>query len=71
MFTERLWRSLNYECVYLHVFETGSELRAGLLGGTGFYNTRRPHPALGGLNPDEAYAEIGAGRGATTKFAAE
>ena len=26
VFTERLWRSLKYECVYLHAFETGSEL---------------------------------------------
>ena len=29
VFIERLWRSLKYECVYLHAFETGSELRAG------------------------------------------
>src|SRR5690606_7739650 len=28
VFIERLWRSLKYECVYLHAFETGSELRA-------------------------------------------
>ena len=30
IFIERLWRSVKYECVYLHAFETGSELRAGL-----------------------------------------
>jgi len=30
VFIERLWRSLKYECIYLHAFETGSELRAGL-----------------------------------------
>ena len=30
VFIERLWRSLKYECVYLHAFETGSEVRAGL-----------------------------------------
>ena len=30
VFIERLWRSVKYECVYLHAFETGSELRAGL-----------------------------------------
>ena len=30
VFIERLWRSLKYECVYIHAFETGSELRAGL-----------------------------------------
>ncbi len=31
VFIERLWRSLKYECVYLHAFETGSELRRGFL----------------------------------------
>jgi putative transposase len=70
VFIERLWRSLKYECVYLHAFETGSELRAGLTGWIGYYNARRPHSALGGLTPDEAYAAIGAGGGETTKLAA-
>jgi len=27
VFIERLWRSLKYECVYIHAFETGTELR--------------------------------------------
>ena len=55
VFIERLWRSLKYECVYLHAFETGSELRAGLTRWIGYYNTRRPHSTLGGRTPDEAY----------------
>ena len=55
VFIERLWRSLKYECVYLHAFETGSDLRAGLLRWIGYYNTRRPHSTLGGRTPDEAY----------------
>ena len=55
VFIERLWRSLKYECVYLHAFETGSELRAGLTRWIGYYNTRRPHSALAGATPDEAY----------------
>ena len=54
VFIERLWRSLKYECVYLHAFETGSDLRAGLPRWTGYYNTRRPHCALVGRTPDEA-----------------
>jgi transposase InsO family protein len=29
VFIDRLWRSLKYECVYLHAFDTGSEARAG------------------------------------------
>jgi putative transposase len=55
VFIERLWRSLKYECVYLHAFETGSELRAGLTGWIGYYNTRRPHSTLAGRTPDETY----------------
>ena len=30
---ERLWRSLRYKCVYLHAFETGSEMRVGSANG--------------------------------------
>jgi putative transposase len=70
VFIERLWRSLKYECVYLHAFETGSELRAGLTEWIGYYNGARPHSAVGGLTPDEAYAAIGAGGEETTKLAA-
>jgi putative transposase len=56
VFIERLWRSLKYECVYLHAFETGSEVRAGLSKWIGYYNAGRPHSALAGRTPDEAYA---------------
>lgn len=59
VFIERLWRSLKYECVYLHAFETGLALHAGLLRWIGHYNTRRPHSSLAGRTPDEAYHEIG------------
>jgi putative transposase len=55
VFIERLWRSLKYECVYLHAFETGSELRAGLARWVGYYDAGRPHSALAGQTPDEAY----------------
>jgi putative transposase len=55
VFIERLWRSLKYECVYLHAFETGSELRAGLARWVGYYDAGRPHSALAGRTPDEAY----------------
>ncbi len=57
VFIERLWRSVKYECVYLHAFETGSALRAGLRDWIGYYNARRPHSGLDGLTPDEAYGE--------------
>ena len=55
VFIERLWRSLKYECIYLHAFETGSALRAGLREWIGYYNARRPHSTLAGRTPDEAY----------------
>ena len=48
----RLWRSLKYECVYLHAWETGSQARAGVGRWITFYNHRRPHAAHGGhLSP--------------------
>lgn len=33
IFIERLWRSLKYECVYLHAWETGSETKAAIQNG--------------------------------------
>ncbi|WP_413848426.1 IS3 family transposase [Tateyamaria sp.] len=53
---ERLWRSLKYECVYLHAFETGSEARQGIGNWLAYYNAERPHSSHGILTPDEAYA---------------
>ncbi len=55
VFFERLWRSLKYECVYLHAFETGSELRVGLTRWIGYCNADRPHSGLAGKTPNEAY----------------
>ncbi len=54
---ERLWRSLKYECVYLHAFETGSEVRRGIGKWLGYYNSGRPHSSLDGRTPDEVYAQ--------------
>jgi putative transposase len=59
VFIERLWRSLKYECIYIHAFETGSALRAGLREWIGYYNARRPHSTLAGRTPDEAYWATG------------
>ena len=55
IFVERLWRSLKYECVYLHAWETGSEARAGVGKWIEFYNHKRPHSALGGKPPAVVY----------------
>ena len=55
IFVERLWRSLKYECVYLHAWETGSEAKAGVGRWIEFYNRKRPHSALGGQPPAVVY----------------
>ena len=46
---------MKYECVYLHAFETGSEARAGIGRWIDYYDDERPHSALGGRTPAEAY----------------
>ncbi|MDH2328308.1 IS3 family transposase [Cereibacter sp. SYSU M97828] len=55
VFIERLWRSLKYECVYLHAWETGSQAKAAIGSWITFYNHRRPHTAHGGQPPAVVY----------------
>lgn len=55
VFVERLWRSLKYECVYLHAWETGSQAKAGIAQWMSFYNRQRPHTAHRGLTPAAVY----------------
>ena len=55
IFIERLWRSLKYKCVYLRVWETGSQARADIGQWMTFYNHRRPHAAHGGRPPAAVY----------------
>ncbi len=43
---ERLWRSVKYEDVYLHAYETPIALRAGLAAYVQFYNSACRHQAL-------------------------
>ena len=59
IFIERLWRSLKYEAVYLHELTDGFVAERVIGEWIGFYNTERPHSALDGRTPAEAY---GAGR---------
>ena len=55
IFIERLWRSMKYECVYLHAWETGSQAKAGIRKWMEFYNQKRPHSAHGGKPPAVVY----------------
>ena len=56
IFIERLWRSLKYEAVYLHELTDGFVAQRVIGEWIGFYNTERPHSALAGRTPAEAYA---------------
>lgn len=55
VFIERLWRSVKYEEVYLHAYNTVSDVRAGLTRYFRFFNQRRPHDALRRASPDSVY----------------
>ena len=59
IFIQRLWRSLKYEAVYLHDLTDGFRAEPVIAEWIDFYNTERPHSALAGRTPAEAY---GAGR---------
>ena len=55
VFVERLWRSVKYEHVYLHAYESVTEARDQLAGYFAFYNGERPHSSLASRTPDAAY----------------
>jgi len=56
IFIERLWRSLKYEAVYLHEMTDGFAAERVIGTWIDFYNTERPHSALDGATPTEAYS---------------
>ena len=55
IFIERLWRSLKYEAVYLHELTDGFAAQRTIANWLHFYDTQRPHSALAGSTPAEAY----------------
>lgn len=55
VFTERLWRSLKYEEVYLHEYINPRDARKGIGRYRVFYNQRRLHQSLGYRTPAEVY----------------
>jgi len=55
IFVERLWRTLKYEEVYLHAYDSVSAARTGIDRYLTLYNSRRPHSSLADQTPDEAY----------------
>ena len=55
IFTERLWRTVKYEEVYLNDYQTPKQARTGLTAYFDFYNYHRPHQALGYLTPADVF----------------
>jgi putative transposase len=55
MFIERLWKSVKYEEVYLHAYDSVAAAKAGIGKYLLFYNGRRPHTALDRNTPDSVY----------------
>ncbi len=55
VFVERLWRSVKYEEVYLHDYESVREAVMRLGQYFWFYNMERPHQALNYETPNEVY----------------
>jgi putative transposase len=59
VFVERLWRSVKYEEVYLHAYDSVAQARTSI--GRyidGFYNSLRPHSSLDRRTPDQAYFNL-------------
>jgi putative transposase len=55
IFTERLWRTVKYEEVYLHEYDSPREARQSLVRYFQFYNQERPHQALAYRTPAQVY----------------
>ena len=55
IFTERLWRSVKYEDIYLKDYEVCREVREGLEKYFSFYNNRRCHQSLEYKTPYEVH----------------
>jgi putative transposase len=63
IFVERLWRTVKYEEVYLHDYQTVEQAWCGLAKYFRFYNQERLHQALGYRTPQEVYTQDRGGYG--------
>lgn len=60
--TERFWRTIKYEEVYVHDYANPRQARCGLSNYFDFYNHRRVHQSLGYLTPAEVYFQTASAR---------
>lgn len=58
IFVERLWRTVKYEEVYLHSYQTVKEARLNLERYFHFYNSERFHQALNYETPEQKYFRV-------------
>ena len=58
IFIERLWWTIKHHYLYLHAFNSGSELRRGLSRWVRYYNKERGHSSLDDRTPDEVYYDL-------------
>jgi putative transposase len=58
VFVERLWKTIKYEHVYLHTYDSVSDARTRLAVYIDFYNNRRPHSSIDRRTPDDAYFDL-------------
>jgi putative transposase len=56
VFTERLWRSVKYEEVYLNEYASPRDALSGISRYFAFYNAERPHQSLAYQTPAQLYA---------------
>ncbi|MGI9142613.1 MAG: IS3 family transposase [Fluviibacter sp.] len=58
VFVERFWKSLKYERVYLHAYDSVSQARQSIMDYIDWYNHRRPHSSLDRQTPHEAFTAL-------------
>jgi putative transposase len=58
IFTERRWRTVKYEEVYLKSYDSPKVALCELARYLDFYNQERPHQALGYRTPKEVYLTL-------------
>ena len=55
VFVERIWKSIKYEEVYLHAYNSVADARKSIAHYIDFYNSIRPHSSLKAQTPDQVY----------------
>ncbi|MGZ8935216.1 MAG: integrase core domain-containing protein, partial [Methylobacter sp.] len=58
VFVERVWRSVKYECVYLHAYDSVAQARTSIMQYVEWYNRARPHSSLERKTPYQAYTGL-------------